>query len=170
VVRSKRELDPGEEILIDYGECTRDLECLHNYGFLPMKGNDLAAGAEVTDEQGNVYIFQRATKYGFGTELLRAASDAVRRERGHPPLPDDGLLVLGEDEALWIIRILDNQIRRTIEVGNNCSNRGEEKMAASMRKATGRLLMKWRERILSEKVTSPLRKLELTLRKPRHVP
>jgi hypothetical protein len=170
VVRSKRELDPGEEILIDYGECTRDLNCLHNYGFLPTRGNDLAAGAEVTDEEGNIYIFQRESEYGIGTELLGAASDAVRREKGLEPLPDDESLVLGEDEALWIIHLLDKQIRRTIEVGNNYSNNGEVKEAAAVRRATGRLLRTCRERLLTEKVKSPLRKLELTLRKPSNVP
>jgi hypothetical protein len=154
VVRSKRELDPGEEILIDYGECTQDLECLHNYGFLPIKGNDIAAGAEVTDDGGNMYIFQRDTRYGIGAELWRAASDAIQREKGLSPSMDDEPLVLGEDEALWIIHLLDTQIRRTIQVGNSYSKNGEEKEAAEVRRATGRLLMTCWERLLSVKVKS----------------
>lgn len=67
---------------------------------------------------------------------------------------DDEPLVLGEDEALWIIHLLDTQIWRTIQVGNSYSKNGEEKEAAEVRRATGRLLMTCWERLLSVKVKS----------------
>ena len=158
VVRSKREFEANEEILIDYGECTRDLDCVHNYGFVPR---DIEAGAEITFGEKVHVLNLRRTKYGIGADLAKVASHAVENKAG-------------DSEAEWIIGRLDEMITKT-----NIDFEGQDvdtrvgivglESALNIRRVSHKLMLICRDRLLSEHIRNPLRKLRLSLSRPRMV-
>mmetsp|Transcript_5512 Transcript_5512/g.8403 ORF Transcript_5512/g.8403 Transcript_5512/m.8403 type:complete len:501 (+) Transcript_5512:107-1609(+) len=181
VVRSKRDMDPGEEILIDYGEVTRDLNCLHNYGFLPNNGASVEVGGEIKivlqrqeKEVTSTHALNfRRNPYGFDVDLVKLASVMV--SKGKKKQQQD--IFLGEDEAEWIIGQIDDSIqkskmllkRKRQDNGNSMDDSTSATKvgmdwAPIVNDMNIQLLSKCRRQLLSERIKNPLRKMKLTLR------
>ena len=162
VVRAKRKFEPNEEILIDYGEGTRDLNCLHNYGFLIP--SMIEAGAEIRDLDDNSYLLNfRQSYWGFGPDLVETAAARIKSS-----VSQSGSL--GEKQAEWIIQRID----RTLEELSGSKHPSKEAVkslevesAVLVRNAARTLLIRCRDLLLADRIQNVFLKLKLTLSKPR---
>lgn len=125
VVRSTAVIQPGEEILIDYGASAKGWVCLLNYGFVPPGFVADAAAVELAN--GNKYVLTNTDvqtkeeldvlptftrKYGIGTGLLGAAADAVRERLWLGPLGENEPLVLDGPVASYLVEVFDRALVR----------------------------------------------------------
>lgn len=94
VVRAVKDLDAGEEVLIDYGESARPAwRCLLSYGFIPqynrIPGPHEDAPTESEDEDNEAEVYMDGTRYIVGPSQVPFDMVAAAYESDHPLADDD---------------------------------------------------------------------------------
>mmetsp|Transcript_9063 Transcript_9063/g.13518 ORF Transcript_9063/g.13518 Transcript_9063/m.13518 type:complete len:522 (-) Transcript_9063:2108-3673(-) len=88
VVRASRDIDVGEELLIDYGDSARpEWKCLSSYGFVPKSCAILDDDDDVVEDCSSAEIYMDGKRYEIGpsvvpTNLVLDVADTLRAETG----------------------------------------------------------------------------------------